>query len=95
MNKSQLYNIKKYSFDKAKELGVKIQASEKGFYKIDVFDKDNKYITSIGDKRFFDFPSYLETDGQEVAEKRRKLYHQRHKKDKTHIRGYYALNILW
>ena len=90
-----MYSIKKYSYDRAKELGVKIQPSEKGFYKIDVFDKDNKYITSIGDRRYNDFPTFLETKGQEYADKHRKAYHKRHNKSKEGIRGFYALNILW
>jgi hypothetical protein len=39
--------------------------------------------------------SYLEIN-KELAENRRMLYHQRHKKDNIlNTKGYYALNILW
>jgi hypothetical protein len=89
-----MYSIKPYSFEKAKKLGVTIQPSTKGNYKIDVFGSDGKIITSIGDKRYSDYPSYMITNGKEYAEKRRALYHQRHKKD-TKERGLYALSILW
>ena len=34
-----MYKIKKYSLDRAKELGVKIFPSKKGIYKIDIFDR--------------------------------------------------------
>lgn len=89
-----MYSIKKYSYNQAEKLGVKIQPSTKGNFKIDVFDKDGDYITSIGHKNYLDFPSFMEERGEEFAMKRRKLYHLRHGKDKG-IRGYYALNILW
>lgn len=89
-----MYDIKKYSFDKAKEFGVKIKPSTKGFYKIDVFDKDDKYLCSIGDRRYSDYPTYIETKGQEIADIRRSLYNKRHKKDNG-IKGFYAKNLLW
>ena len=88
------YKIKKYSLVQARKLGVKIQPSTKGQYKIDIFDKKDNYITSIGNKNYSDYPSYLETDGKEYAETRRRLYRIRHSKDKG-IKGFYAMNILW
>ena len=89
-----MYSIRKYSFDKAKKLGVKIEPSKKGNYKIDVFDSNGVYITSIGDRRYSDFPSFLESHGKEYANKRRLLYHARHKNDLKE-RGFLASNILW
>lgn len=89
-----MYTIKKYSYDQAEKLGVKIRPSNKANFKIDVFDEHGDYITSVGDRRYQDFPSYAESKGIEHAKKRRELYHLRHKNDKG-IRGYYALNILW
>jgi hypothetical protein len=45
--------------------------------------------------RYSDYPTYLEVN-KELAENRRMLYHQRHKKDNIlNTKGYYALNILW
>jgi hypothetical protein len=89
-----MYTIKKYSYDQAKRLGLKIEPSTKGNYKIDVYNSDGEYIVSIGDKRYLDFPSYYELHGKEEADRHRLRYHQRHKKDNK-IRGLLALNILW
>lgn len=89
-----MYQIKKYSFDRAKKLNVIIKPSNKGDYKIDVFNKNGGYITSIGNKNYLDYPSYIEEKDLEHANKRRYLYHLRHKND-IGIRGFFALNILW
>ena len=67
-----MYKIKKYSYDQAKKLNVIIKPSERKYKKIDVFNKDGSYICSIGDNRFYDFPSYLEID-QELANDKRRL----------------------
>jgi len=92
-----LYHLRPYHKLMAKRLGVGIKPSTKGNYKIDVFDKDGEYITSIGDKRYKDFVVYAEEDGYEVAERRRDLYHKRHRKDSQapNSRGFYSANILW
>ena len=89
-----MYVIKKYSYDQAKALGVTIKPSTFKNKKIDVY-KDNNFICSIGDSRFYDFPSYLEID-KDLALERRRLYHIRHKKDNVEgTKGYYSLKILW
>ena len=88
------YDIKQYSQDQAKKIGVIIQPSTLKNYKIDVFNKDREYITSIGHKSFSDFPHYIESHGIEYANKRRNLYHARHRKDDG-IRGYLSKMILW
>ena len=89
-----MYKIKKYSYDQAKKLNVDIKPSTRKNKKIDVY-KDDVYICSIGDINYNDYPSYLLID-KELAEKRRMLYHQRHKKDNIiNTKGYYSLNILW
>ena len=87
------YKIKKYSFDKAKELGVQIKPSTNKKKKIDVF-KNNKKIASIGDVNYLDYPSYLEKD-KSLAEERRRLYRARHGKRPLNTPGYYANEILW
>lgn len=89
------YEIKKYSYNQAKKLGVTIAPSKNPRKKIDVF-KDNVYLFSIGDINYNDYPTYLETQGEEFANKRRRLYHMRHKKDNVpNTRGWYSLSILW
>ena len=89
-----MYKIKKYSYDQAIKLGVDMRPSHLKNKKIDVY-KDDVYICSIGDSRYNDYPTYLKIN-KEMAERRRMLYHQRHKKDNIEgTKGYYALNILW
>jgi hypothetical protein len=90
------YDIKDYSFKQAAKLGVDIKPSKKKNKKIDVI-KDNLVIASIGDKRYSDYPSYLEDKGKKYAEERRRLYKIRHAKDlgKKNSPGYYANKILW
>jgi hypothetical protein len=91
-----MYQIKKYSFDQAEKMGVIIKPSIHKNKKIDVFDKKtNKFITSIGNLKYKDFPTYLLID-KKLAEERRRLYKIRHAKDKDILnsRGYYADKIL-
>jgi hypothetical protein len=88
-----MYSISKYSYRKAKELGVDIKPSTNENKKIDVYEKGNK-VASIGDIRYNDFPTYIKSHGVSYARKRRELYHTRHKGDKGKV-GYYAKEILW
>ena len=88
-----MYQIKDYSYKKARELNLEIFPSKRKYKKIDVC-KDGKYICSIGDIRYMDYPSILTKEGQEIANKHRRLYHARHKND-SGIAGKLALAILW
>lgn len=91
------YKITKYSKDKAKELGVKIKLSKNKNKKIDVYDTNNNFIASIGDIKYSDYPTYIKSHGLEYANKRQRLYKQRHEKDLNNkgSAGYYSFNILW
>jgi len=90
------YQISEYSKIKAAKLGVGIKPSTRKGKKIDVF-KDDKKITSIGATGYKDYPTYVRTKGKVYADERRKLYKERHQKDRTKIgtAGYYADKILW
>jgi len=92
-----LYDIKPYSKKQAKKLGVKIEPSTKRNKKIDVFDMNNQYILSIGDKNYKDYPTYMLENGKEYADNRRRLYKIRHNKNRNVLgsASYYADNILW
>ena len=92
-----MYNISNYSYKQAKKLNVIIKPSRLKNKKIDVFSKDGHKIASIGDKRYYDYPTYLQIYGKQYAEFRRKLYKQRHIKDRNikGTAGYYADKILW
>ena len=79
----------------AKKLNVEIKPSKKKDKKIDVF-KNGDYLFSIGDNHYLDYPSYLQVDPL-LAEKRKKLYLKRHKKDMgmPGTNGFYASKLLW
>ena len=90
------YKITPYSFNKAKELGLKITVSTNPLKKIDIY-KNNIFIGSIGDSRYQDYPNYILTYNLEYANKRRNLYINRHKKnaDVKYSKQWLALNLLW
>lgn len=87
------YKITNYSYKQAKKLNVEIKPSTNKKKKIDVFKNDKK-IASIGSIGYLDFPNYLKKDIN-LANERRKLYKQRHKKDLNSKNGFYANKILW
>ena len=89
------YKITNYSYNQAKKLNVEIKPSTNKKKKIDVY-KNNEKIATIGAIGFLDYPNYLKED-KNKAEVRRKLYKQRHEKDrhKKGTAGYFASNILW
>ena len=91
-----MYVISDYSKMKAIQLNVTIKPSTKKYKKIDVF-KNNILISSIGDNRYSDYPSYIKSHGKTYADKRKKLYNIRHAKDRNinGTSGYYAAKILW
>lgn len=90
------YEITEYSKIKASKLGVDIKPSKSKGKKIDVF-KEGKKITSIGATGYKDYPTYVKEKGKSYADERRKLYKERHQKDRTKYgsRGWYADKILW
>jgi hypothetical protein len=95
------YKILPYSYNKAKGLGVEIKPSTNVLKKIDVF-KNGKKIASIGARGMNDYPTYLQKEkkgyyDKGYANKRRKLYKERHEKDRKVLgsAGYYADKILW
>jgi hypothetical protein len=92
-----MYHILPYSKKKAKELNVQIFPSRNKNKKIDIYDMNGYFITSIGSYGAMDYPTYVLYCGKEFANERRKLYKIRHKKDRNikGSRGYYADKILW
>ena len=91
-----MYKIKNYSYEQAKRLNVEIKPSTVKNKKIDVFKNDKK-ISSIGDIRYDDYPTYIEKKGLNYAKKRRDLYKIRHKNDMKvkGSPGFFASAILW
>ena len=89
-----MYDIKEYTYKKADELNLTVRPSTRKGKKIDVY-KDGDYLCSIGDSKYKDYPTFLIEDGKEVAEKRKKMYHLRHKKDLSHFKGFLSMYLLW
>jgi hypothetical protein len=89
-----MYEITEYTKKRAKELGVVVKPSRKKGKKIDVI-KNGEVIASVGGKGYSDYPTYMKNDGKKVADERRRLYYQRHKKDINKGNGYWASHLLW
>lgn len=95
------YTITNYTKGKARALGVTVKRSENKSKKIDVF-LNGKKVASVGAIGYNDYPTYLKLEKRGVyprgyADKRRKLYKQRHKSNrlKKGSNGYYADKLLW
>jgi len=91
-----VYSIKKYTRDQAKKLGVEVKPSTNPKKKLDVFKSGSK-VASIGATGYQDYPTFKQTQGKEYADERRRLYKQRHEKDRNKLGspGYYADKLLW
>ena len=90
-----VYKITSYSFRKAEENNLTIKPSTKKNKKIDVY-KNGKYIDSIGDIRYNDYPTYISNNGKKYADERRKLYYIRHNNNSSkYSADNLAKLILW
>jgi hypothetical protein len=91
-----MYNITSYTYQQAKKIGVTVKQSTNKTKKIDVYKKGKK-IASVGANGMNDFPTYINKKGMAFAKTRRKLYKQRHERDR-HVkwsRGWLADKLLW
>jgi hypothetical protein len=91
-----MYKIKKYTYNKAKKLGLEVKPSKNKTKKIDVYKKGKK-VAAVGAAGMNDYPTYIEKKGLQYAKTRRRLYKMRHEKDR-HIKGshgWYADQLLW
>lgn len=102
------YRILPYTRKQARRLGVQVRPSHNKTKKIDVFkappkgcrtvdDTKGVLLASVGANGMNDYPTFIQKRGLKYAQKRRRLYKQRHEKDR-HIRGsrgWYADKLLW
>jgi hypothetical protein len=91
------YRITKYTYRKAKKMGVTVKPSTNKDKKIDVFDKSGTKLASVGARGMNDFPTFAKKFGWPYAKTRRRLYRMRHEKDR-HTRGtkgWFADQLLW
>ena len=91
------YQITSYSRNQAKRLGVIIKPSSNKAKKLDVFDMKMQFICAVGATTNGDYPTYMASHGLKYANERRRLYKQRHEKDRHVVGspGYYADQLLW
>ena len=94
------YSITKYTYNKAKQLGVTVKHSTNKTKKIDVYKKikgKEHKVASVGAYGMNDYPTYTKKKGLQYAKTRRRLYKIRHNKDrKTRgTPGWYADKLLW
>jgi hypothetical protein len=91
-----MYEIKPYTEQQAKRLGVSVRPSTNSKKKVDVFEGGKK-VASIGAIGFSDYGSYLKERGKEYADERRRLYKIRHKNtmNKIGTPSFYASRLLW
>jgi hypothetical protein len=95
------YKITEYTKKQAKKLNVFVCPSNRKNKKIDVYDNQCNYITSIGAKGYNDYPNYLELERKGkvekgIAEQRRKAYKKRHiYRNVKGSRAFYADKLLW
>jgi len=92
-----MYDILPYTLKKSEELNVIVKPSKYSKYKIDIFNKDGKYLFSGGDNSYSDYPHYMITNGKMYADERRRLYNIRHKKEiqNPYSKGWYIAKLLW
>lgn len=95
-----MYKITNYTYKQAKKLHLQVKPSTNKTKKIDVYKKiknKQKKIASVGAYGMNDFPTYMKTKGIKYAKTRRRLYKQRHEKDR-HTKwsnGWLADKLLW
>ena len=92
-----MYTILPRVHKNAKELGVSVHGSDNPKYKIEIYDNDGVFMFYGGAAGYKDYPTYLHEDGKEVADKRKKAYESRHKKEiqKPQSRGWFIYKLLW
>ena len=91
-----MYNITNYTYKQAKKLHLQVKPSTNKTKKIDVY-KNNKKIASVGEYGMNDYPTYMKKKGIKYAKTRRRLYKQRHERDR-HLKwsnGWLADKLLW
>jgi hypothetical protein len=88
-----MYEILPYTKARAKAANLIVKPSVKKNKKLDVYDANNKYIATVGQKPYLDYPYYIKEEGKEKADERRRLYHLRHTKNT--LNENLAKYLLW
>ena len=93
------YQITNYTRKRARKLHLLVKESRYPTKKIDVFleKAPHQRVASVGARGYLDYPTFVKEKGRRFALTRRKLYKERHQKDrlKKGSRGWYADQLLW
>lgn len=91
------YDILPYTYERARQLDVVVYPSDNKKHKIEIYDKTGNFMFYGGDPKYSDYPHYIQSHGKEFADKRRALYHKRHRKELDNVgsRGWVIGNLLW
>jgi hypothetical protein len=89
-----MYQISNGTKEAARRHGLRVEPSRIKTKKISVFRGD-EYLGSVGATGYDDFYSYKRKYGLEVANERKRLYLERHSKDRYSGKGKLAAILLW
>ena len=89
-----MYQISNATKEAARRHGLRVEPARMKTKKISVF-KGDEYLGSVGARGMEDYYSYKRKYGQEVANERKRLYLQRHEKDRHAGKGKLAAILLW
>ena len=91
-----MYQISQETRRIAKANGLRVEPSQVKHKKISVFRGDD-YLGSVGAIGYDDYHTFKRKQGEDFADERRRLYLQRHQKDrfKKDSKGYLASVLLW
>jgi len=92
------YTIRRYTYNKAKRLGLSVKPSTNKTKKIDVYNETTgEKIASVGANGMNDYPTYIQKRGPKYAKTRRRLYRIRHEKDRQvkMSNGWLSDKLLW
>jgi hypothetical protein len=91
------YKITRYTFKQAKKHNLLVKPSTKHGKKIDVYTHSGDFLGSVGAYGYNDYPNYIKKYGLSYANSRRRLYRQRHSRDrkKKYSKGWLADVLLW
>jgi len=91
------YTITSYTKEQARKHNVVVKPSSVKGKKIDVFNKKGEKLASVGAIGYSDYPTFIKEKGLTYAKERRRLYKERHDKDRHEkgTAGYWADKLLW
>ena len=93
------FEVTNFELSNASKLGLTIKKSTNPNKKLDVYDKDNKFLFSIGNYLVPSYSDWYRTHGEAYANQRQKIYYMKNinlinKHDKNSLQ-FISSTILW